>query len=48
MQSVGLSPALCQIEIFRAAARLGRHNAMALICKCGMGSPLALLGVWQA
>ncbi len=20
---------------------------MALICKCGMGSPLALLGVWH-
>jgi hypothetical protein len=28
--------------------RSGGHNAMALIYKCGMGSPLALLGAWQA
>jgi hypothetical protein len=26
----------------------GAHNAMALIRKCGMGSPLVLLGVCQA
>jgi hypothetical protein len=45
MQSVRLSPALCPIEISRAAAHLAVHNAMALICKCGMGRPLALLDV---
>jgi hypothetical protein len=36
------------MEIFLSRPAAGGHNAMALICKCGMGSPLALLGVLQA